>query len=96
MTWTPWRNGDKTVQLDANPTSEEEMHIFSSPEERMQQRGFIQERALRAADLGWLGRFIGGERNSALNLAAFFLTISLLIGVGCLVAAWWQTEQAEF
>ncbi|KQO99079.1 hypothetical protein [Methylobacterium sp. Leaf91] len=92
----PWKNGGKTVTLDKDPTSEEEMLIFSSPEERMQQRSFIQERALRAADLGWLGRFIGGERHSALNLAAFFLAVSLLIGVGCLVAAWCQNDQSEF
>lgn len=96
MTWMPWRNGDKTVHLDANPTSEEEMRIFSSPEERMQLRTLNQERAMRAADLGWLGRFIGGEGNSARNLAAFFLTASLLIGIGCLAAAVWQKEQAEF
>ena len=96
MSLRPWKNGGKTVKLDANPTSEEEMQIFSSPEERMQQRSFLQERALKAADLGWLGSFIGGERHSALNLAAFFLTISLIIGIGCLVAAWMQAENSEF
>jgi hypothetical protein len=35
------------------------MSIFSSPEEWIQLLVIQQERALRAADLGWLSQFVG-------------------------------------
>lgn len=54
------------------------------------------EEAKRDQELGFFGKWLGGEKTAPVVVAMFVVLIGFLVGIGCLIEAARQPSNAEF
>jgi homoserine acetyltransferase len=87
-----------TARTSEEPELEEKLSQAHALQHRLEsdKEAHRHKEAMRAAELGWFGRILGGEATASLTVAFIVVCVGLFTAVGCLGMAAYAPSTGDF